>query len=226
MTSSTGEHGTLIMIIVFFGMFGILIATLPATILVNQENTSNINFPTVFKIGGNSFSNYTTGVMNRDNAWHLFALNYGEDFQLCYSWDSSGIVYRLGLPPPYPGSLIEPVPVTRALIMAGKNNSTHSDLLLTIPSGVYPPITALYSNSTGYSTIETSFDAGNMTYFLGYPVNVTREATSYDVWKVVSQIMNFKTPDVHPVLNFIIGLTLWAPIIVAIIYVLDKLLPF
>lgn len=56
-------------------------------------------------------------------------------------------------------------------------------------------------------------------------VDDTQEA-NYDVWSLIGQILTFQTPNVSPLLNIFINVPIWICLLIVIVYILDKIVPF
>jgi hypothetical protein len=233
MSSHSGEYGILILVVVFFGMFGVLLAFMPTTIFSNQGNGSSVKFPSSFVIGSSEYraGYYYDNITNSGTTiWLNLTWRNPDDMLLFFSWDPAGLADGIwvGKPTgayPYYG-YYDPHPITLTYV-SGLNMGNTTTFWLADPEHSEYNILCTIKPNINYTTLTNSWNAGQLQLYLGYPQNVTTATVSYSVWQIVGQMMSFQTPNVtNPIINAIIGVTIWAPILAAIILVLDKLIPF
>jgi len=78
--------------------------------------------------------------------------------------------------------------------------------------------------NTTRNNISEAFDEGSLIVVMGFGFDDYQ--TSISAWSLVGQLLFFQAPQIHPVLNAIIALPIWATISVLIYLLILKAIPF
>lgn len=237
--SANDSNKAFILIIIFFLTFGTMINFFPQSFMANQNTIgiTQLNFgiiPDQFAIGSSNYTDFETGNISRDSAWHSFFLSWKNpnDIKISYQWRASGflvtegIFYQSGGPPPSVAQFLYPYPFGWDYINSHRKTENLSVFSLTDNTHTIPVLEARYftylSNITQYANLSASYVAGKMQFFIGIPKNITQQQVSNDMWSIVGQLMTFQTPQIGTpsILTSIIGICLWTPIIAVILWVL------
>ena len=66
-------------------------------------------------------------------------------------------------------------------------------------------------NASEYSSVEDAWNHHGLTFFIG--IEFDQMATGLNAWDLISMVLFFKMPNVHPILNYIISVPIWVSII-------------
>lgn len=234
---SASEHSTLIMVVVFLAVFVLLVASIPAAIFINQVSYTPTTYvevtpPSPFwdpaEIGkGNVKSqDYKYITFGTGKYW---ALTYASlnDTLIYVGWDVSPddlIVKHVHAWWDYRNML--PYPLEKDYVLAREENDISAFYMRCITGDIPEVYVQISYDNISYSSLLEAWNYGEIYVWMGLLENATRQEASYDVWTLLGQLMSFQAPNIHPLLNALIAIPLWICIIVSIVYVFDKILPF
>ena len=61
-----------------------------------------------------------------------------------------------------------------------------------------------------YSSVEDAWNHHGLSFFIG--IEFDQIATGLNAWDLIGMVLFFKMPNVHPLLNYIIAVPIWASI--------------
>jgi len=231
------EHGTLIFVGTFLAVFVLMISQIPSIFYAYQtyvpEGYAGLSIDdkwdiaNIGKSGVKSYDNKTLlcGVPN----W--FALNYTgnpiNDTLLYWVWDPyENIITIDHVPAWWNYHICNPYPLTRAYVLANEENNVSAFYVRCTYADIPEVYTQISFDSNTYSSLSSAWDDGTIQVWVGFLMNASATSASYDVWTLLGGILFFQSPNIEPTLNAIIAIPIWISIIVCIIYVLDKVMPF
>lgn len=237
---TVSEHKTLIFTVCFILFFAFMVGTIPSNLMANQgvefdETVEYVEPPERFDVGSLSRGE----VISQDYANVSFPVSVGQNFYLTYEdtndtqinlvWTTLGELYFTHvhwlffiIPVQYE---LVPYPVVNDTVLATVGEGDTAELWLRCGGGDIPEVYLglSYDNDT-YTDLEDAWDDGELMVYVGFTSNMT--FTGGNAWALLGQLLTFNTPNVHPVINFFISVPIWVCIVVSILYVLEKLLPF
>lgn len=78
-------------------------------------------------------------------------------------------------------------------------------------------------NTTLYDNFTDAWNFGGLAFFAG--VNFDDVNTAFNVWNIISMLIFFKLPNVHPIINVILSIPLWACVAYIIMIFIFKVIP-
>lgn len=143
-----------------------------------------------------------------------------------YTWDDDYMYFMIN----YAGwwifdnyEYVTPYPQTRETVAENFDTSDNSSRTI-MHSKQYEFEVTFYYNETAYANITDAWDNGDVNVYVG--VGNEDTASSMGAWAVISSILFFSNPDIHPMINFVIAIPLWAMIAITIYTLFLKLIPF
>jgi len=82
----------------------------------------------------------------------------------------------------------------------------------------------LYYNPENYTNFQEAFNQNDFWMVLG--ITFDQVASTLSSWDIISSILFFQAPQIHPLLNFIIALPIWVSIGFLIYEFIRRLIPF
>jgi hypothetical protein len=79
-------------------------------------------------------------------------------------------------------------------------------------------------NTTSYDNCTQAYENDALGIWLG--INFDQVNTQYNAWNLISMILFFQMPDVHPLINVIIAIPIWVTIAYLVFTLITKLIPF
>jgi hypothetical protein len=79
-------------------------------------------------------------------------------------------------------------------------------------------------NTTAYDNCTQAYENDSLGIWLG--INFDQVNTQFNAWNLISMILFFQMPDVHPIINAIIAIPIWVTIAYLIFTLITKLIPF
>jgi hypothetical protein len=79
-------------------------------------------------------------------------------------------------------------------------------------------------NTTSYDNCTQAYENDALGIWLG--INFDQVNTQYNAWNLISMILFFQMPDVHPLINAIIAIPIWVTIAYLVFTLITKLIPF
>lgn len=225
-----------IFIIVLFGTFSYLLASMPSAILSNQSSSiiSQANYfyaivPEQFALGSGNFSSVDYKNITRDTPVTLhLSVAAPNDTDIYIDWQSAAFPYIEGIYNahlnsgawPYGYCTLDPSPITLDMVLNHVSYPNQSSILLLDSSKDLSGIIMQIRPNSTYSNLYNSYTAGHLQITIGIAKNYTQAQYNTNALMVAAQIMTFQSPDIDPRLNAIIALPLWALILAALFYVL------
>lgn len=128
----------------------------------------------------------------------------------------------------YYWAIMLPYPVTQTYVVSIEDSDLQRSYFYTrCQDGDIPEILVQFAYDTvTYDDLTDAWDNGELDIWIGYEAAGNQTIAHYNVWTLIGQLMSFNLPNVHPSINIIIGVPIYACIIIGVIYALDKLVPF
>jgi hypothetical protein len=241
-----------IFVITLLAIFGILVVTIPYGFLAETEEYDTQTLPEgKFKISDlQSYASTWIYVLNETGGQEYSLLGVdadlycveleigGHDFNFIYSqanetnkyvffehkytiWWFFGTSHLM--------EWINKLGVSRGGSLSGANLEADYDTALPYEvscSHTHLDVSFDYDEET-YSNIEDAWNNHALSVFVG--IDFDALATGLNAWDLIGMILFFQTPDVHPILNYMIGVPIWACIAwlsISIIIAIIKSFPF
>jgi hypothetical protein len=235
--SSYGEHRTLIFVGTFLAIFVLMISQIPSIFYAYQtyvpEEYTISDVPTrwdtanIGKAGVKS-QDYKTVDMGAATSWFALTHISTNDTLFTVDWEAGAYsaIYIAHSHSWWQKFRMLPYELDKEYVLSLEDENT-SALFIRCETGDIPEVflQISYDNST-YDSLSLAWTAGHLEVWMGFLLNASSTKASYDVWTLLGQIMFFQAPYIEPTLNAIIAIPIWISIIVCIIYVLDKVMPF
>lgn len=221
--------GLFIFAVIFSGVFGILIFTMPSELA--SSSSVRVETPSSLWRTADLFLTNMTDTVNvtfAHDTWTAFGLS-GISGDVYYVWytnpiDTFYFEHRWGgwwifsnrdsLSPSFVSEdeiidAFDPTDNSSRFAFSCK----HNDFEI-----------VFYYNQTLYDNISQAVSVDALFAYVG--VGVEKVASSVSAWSVVSSILFFNAPNIHPALNAVIAIPLWAIIGIVVYTLFLKLLPF
>ena len=242
-----GEQKTLIAVVSFLACFYLLVSFMPSYLLGDNPEYPSYNVPEYFEaVDIQSYACIWNITLNPDGEWknndfaglilkvmtglgRIYMWTQAE-FRIgditIFSWDrdyfhwydSNGIEHT-GCDP-----LVAPGWKYIKLSEIDEVYSETGSLAWTVKNGKAQYKVYFGFNETLYSTPSEAFSNSDLVMLVcaGYDqVN-----TSVNAWNLIGQILFFKMPNVHPVINALIAIPVWVAITWLVIVIILKFIPF
>lgn len=236
------EHKTFILTTLFLVLFGLMLSQIPAMFYENQgaydDNYRLVDVPSQFDTGSlevNNISSQDYGNITHPTMFQEFYVTWKEtnDTVLGVSWQGLGYgeisVYHqhqgfLGLwhrwvkmnPNAFRGGYLNSI----------EKNHT-SSLYISCILGELPKVYCSFTyNTSECDTMLEAFNTGHLEIYLAFMTDATATQVNYSIWTLIGQILSFSSPNIHPLINGIIGAVVWVCILVSILYVWKAIKPF
>ena len=237
---TTMEHKTIIFLFTFISLFGFLISTMPSLMMSHQSgyNETEYTYVTVpdrwdtASIGSGivisqDMKNVTYGgleiftLTDNDNATQDISMEwaaaYGQDLTFYRHKHMYWFV------PWYHN--MNPYPISKDYAVQYQDDNITA-IQLTCDQGDFKCLLQISFNETAYADLEEAWDDGQLEIWLGIRDTDTQTQANFDVWTMLGAFLTLRMPNIHPWLNFILALPIYATLGVCILYILDKILPF
>jgi hypothetical protein len=235
------EHGLVLFTIIFISIFILLVSTIPSSFFTHQTGDAGdyveIDVPDRWDtgfIGSVGVKDYDNQSVVYGNAY-FFTLTYIEedDTEIQLQWGIYGASYNYlyfyhkhmwWIFPDY--KHMTPFPVEKDYMLSVEQDNV-SAVYIRCETGDIPEILVQigFDNNT-YDSLTEAWNDGHLEMWLGYMQNASATQAYYNVWILIGQLLTFQAPNIHPYLNAIIAIPIWAAIVLSVIYTLDKILPF
>ena len=235
-----GEQKTLITVVSFLACFYLLVSFMPSYFTSGSTEYPSYNVPEYFEgIDLQSYAYFWNvtlypngGWKNSDFAGRVLRISTGSDdidmwtqsefWVFTWDWDyfewydSQGIKHS-------EGSSFQKWRYIKLSEIDEVYNQTGS-LEWTVKNGKAQYKVYFGFNETLYSTPSEAFSNSDLVMLVcaGYD----QVATSVNAWNLIGQILFFKMPDVHPMINALIAIPLWTAIAWLMIIIILKFIPF
>lgn len=117
-------------------------------------------------------------------------------------------------------------PFTKAYLNSIQDENNVSSVTVRCLKGDLQFLFQITFDNNMYSSFIDAWDNNHLEVYVAIRQADTQTQAHYDAWTLIGQLLTFQAPFIHPLFNFIIAVPIWISIALAIIYVLDKILPF
>lgn len=230
------EHGTIIFVVCFLGAFifisGLIPNSLLANLTYNEENYSDINYPDkrwdtsaigegnitdqdLYNITVNEIIYLHLGGEEVKISWPIIALQYDSLYVYHnHFWWIFTFAESTNL-----------CPVSKSFLSSINEDGVSSITCFCLKGDLQFLFQVSFDNLT-YADLEEAWNSGYLMLRIALRNTDTQTVAHYDAWTLIGQLLTFQAPLINPLFNYLIAIPLWVSIIIAIIYVLDKILPF
>lgn len=236
---ASAEHKVILFSVCFLLFFGYMIQSMPVDMVENQSTTFSdvpvyVEPPTYFDVGSLSRSE----IISQDYAnvsypegGHNFYLTYQDtnDTQINLVWvvpDELAFTHVHWLFYIIPlQKQMNPYPLYNATVLGSIEEGETAEFWLRCVDGDIPEVYLgiSFDNDT-YADLGEAWDDGELSIYVAFLSNAT--FTGGNAWALVGSLLTFSAPNIHPIVNFFIAVPVWVSIIISILYVLEKILPF
>lgn len=113
---------------------------------------------------------------------------------------------------------IKPYPLPKATVIDAFNSETNSSVLyLQSPHKNY---VLEFTFNSSFTNLTSAWNAGNMTLWIGEGDQVNPNTKG--VWSLLTSIIFFDNPDIHPVINFVFAIPFYAMFVTIVYYVFSR----
>jgi hypothetical protein len=247
---TVAEHSMLITIVTFLGIFFVLSASMPATLIVNPQDGRVVDVPEYFEgIDIQSYANtYVINLSDPNNleqgeftfgGWEMKYSDWNPpdsliwirtqaewfifrwDFQY-FKWHDKEGVERSQVT--WIGEWHEKQAISYEALDNAYESWGREGLRWTLRNVHTQIVVYVGFNETKYVSPSDALNGGELSLLLC--INFDKINTSFNAWNLIGQLLFFQLPNVHPVLNVIIAIPLWAGIAYLIYVLILKVIPF
>ncbi len=234
------EHKTVIFFFVFISLFAFLIGAMPNLMVAHQAGYSTTEYTYVSvpdrwdtaSIGAGTvlsqdMKNVTYGgleiftLTDNDNATQDISMEWANAYGLNFTYYRHKHMYWFI--PWYHN--MNPTPLTRAYMVSIQDENI-SSVQLVCDQGDFKCLLQVGFNETAYATLDEAWGDGHIEVWLGIRETDTETQANFDIWTMLGAFLTLRMPNIHPWLNFILALPIYATIGICLLYILDKILPF
>jgi len=230
----SGLISTFLFVSVFLGSFVFLYNAIPSGFfsvdneyyerdypdVFNPATMSSLNFTdseSFYFIFPNDYTNHTNfdlggreyDVLSRSVGQQCFTLQHNEPIFIFSIWHYLHLEseYEIGL------TLIQ------------KYYSNDTDTSVFSMDCIHAEVTVIIGfNTTEHNTIEEAWS--NKEIYCTIGIGLEEIATSIGAWQLLTQLLFFQVPDIHPAINFLIALPIWSCIAILVYMLILLALPF
>lgn len=239
-----GEHKTVIFVVCFLGFFSVLIAGLPNIFYAHQNDFDStiytqISVPDKWdtsaigqgEVLSQDYRNVTAETYYTTPFYLTKATTNDTTIRLFWSpLDIDNLYFEhrhifLFFIPYYVN--MNPHPITKTQILQDFDSLTNvTSITLRCKDGDFQCLLQISFLYPTYQNMTDALNAGHIEVWLGIRASDTQTEAHYDAWTLFGQLLSFQAPHIHPLLNAIIAIPIWVSIGVAVIWLLEKILPW
>jgi len=236
------EHRTLIVIVTFLSTFFILVSTIPSGFLYTNSAYRQMIIPSYFEASEiQSYYNTTLLELDVDNDTYEFSLGDwnlklhidGESREMwmetytkwwIFEWNINYFTwYNNEVDYSYESDGIEKISFTSIdQVYLSDPNATNSRKWTLVNSET--TIVLYFGFNQTYEKPTDALYDGHLNAL--FCINFDKVNTSYNAWNLISALLFFQMPDVHPAINALIAIPIWVAIAYLIYILILKAIPF
>ena len=219
---------TLIFCVVFFSSFAFLASIIPYAFSITEEQRRKIDIPYEYEapeIFSSHISEYDNDTLIYPMILELRIDLYDIDIWVYWNWASGKEtihVMHTWVEWIFWRRYDEAFPTcTKEYVLSNVENNV-SQLHLACDHHSY--YVSISFNQSKYDNLEEAWDDGELFFYLGMGYNET--IASYASWSLITRILFFQMPNVHPLINYMIAIPLWIMILFIIVTIVSRFIPF
>lgn len=245
MVEISTEQSMLITVVTFLGVFALLVGMIPQGFLTSSPEYKKINVPEYFEsidiqyyanthnftLSPSTFEyRFTLGGWNIEfeywsqrgfsartyDSWWVFNWNFDN-----FRWyDIKGIERSYYYSIAVQDRLICNLSIIDKLYIENGENGLKWEL-----KNDHTQLTLYFGfNQTAFSKPSDAFNSGQLHVL--FCIQFDKVNTSFNAWNLVSALLFFQMPNVHPIINMLIAIPVWVAIAYLIYILIIKVIPF
>lgn len=228
---------TFVTLITILSIFSILVNFMPNEFVYTGKEYAEIGYAETWSPSGLWYGNITSsdnGTIHRtDYAINLHLTDYDIDLKVIwyavpdilsiqrYWYTFYGLVYN------YDWLRLEDdsIYITKEYALENLYEGNENVSMFTMHDSVYSAYyVQITFNTTKHESFDDAWDSGELEIWIG--VGYEDVIAYHSTWALVTQILLFQAPEIHPVINAIIAVPIWACVAIMVFLLLRRALPF
>ena len=241
--AASGELGAFITVVTFLGIITILISTVPNEFMIHAQNYRSISVPEYFESVDITYFAATKNFTLDPNkatgeiyGWYYIDFSLGgHDFTIEWKYPEGIMLkhvekwwifvtgrHNMNWYEKRQGSNLGTKLKSEHLTTYYDENRKDAQFIVRCE---HTQLSVFFAyNTTKYSDILEAWENNELAVLFG--INFDQVNTSYNAWNLVAQILFFQNPDIHPAINALIAIPIWATIAITVYILILKAIPF
>ena len=240
MADAESVGGMFIMLVVFLGTFFFLVSSMPPELLYSgvEYSYSSYEPPTYFNYADITENAYfLNGTLTSGNTLSFDYIGWGASLpRYTVGWGvlvginqvqiKTFAFWPISYPCEYQGRIDEVTytNLNAAALEANFDPDEDVSRFYAVGSGITPTNIYIADSNSARNNMTLAFADGSVEYGMGLGLDALIAGQS--VWDIVGQFLSFRSPDIHPAINFLIAMPIWVATAYVIYVLIKEIIPF